>query len=76
MGLLIGIGNVRDNSGLAALGIRSFSSANNYTVGDYVLYSGMVYRFTTAHTASAWNADHAQYIGGIADLWAHRLTHV
>lgn len=36
-----------------------FSTSNAYAVGDYVIYSGSLYRFTTAHAAGAWNASHA-----------------
>ncbi len=69
MGLLIGMGSVRDNSGLAALGIKNFRETNSYPVGKYVLKGGVVYRFTTAHEENTpWDADEVQYIGSVADI--------
>lgn len=59
---------MRDNSGLAALGIRNFSTTKNYAVGDYVLRSGVVYRFSIEHAAGAWNSGQVQYIGSVADI--------
>lgn len=38
---------------------EEFSSSKAYAVGDYVVYSGQLYQFTTAHAAGAWNASHA-----------------
>jgi lysophospholipase L1-like esterase len=35
-------------------GIDAFSTAVNYAKNDLVVYSGVVYRFTAAHTAGAW----------------------
>ena len=69
MGLLIGMGSVRDNSGLAALGIKNFRETNSYPVGKYVLKGGVVYRFTSAHEENTpWDADEVQYIGSVADI--------
>jgi len=34
-----------------------FSTSTSYAVGDYCIYQGALYRFTTAHTG-AWNASH------------------
>ncbi|MBE7005035.1 MAG: hypothetical protein E7425_12315 [Ruminococcaceae bacterium] len=36
----------------------AFSNSANYAVGEYVMYNGVLYRCTTAHSAAAWNADH------------------
>ncbi len=36
-----------------------FSASTAYAVGDYAIYNGSLYRFTTAHPAGAWNASHA-----------------
>lgn len=69
MGLLIGLGSVRDTSGLAALGIKSFRENKAYAIGAYTLKGGNVYRFTSAHVANTpWDADEVMYIGSIADL--------
>ena len=38
---------------------EEFSSSKAYAAGDYVVYSGQLYQFTTAHAAGAWNASHA-----------------
>lgn len=35
-----------------------FSTSTAYAVGDYCTYQGVLYRFTTAHAAGAWNASH------------------
>lgn len=69
MGLLIGMGSVRDNSGLAALGIKNFREAREYAVGAYTLRGGIVYRFTTAHAANTpWDANKVEPIGSVADI--------
>ena len=33
-----------------------FSESTSYAVGDYVIYTKTLYRFTSAHSAGAWNA--------------------
>lgn len=35
-----------------------FSTSTAYAVGDYCVYHGDLYRFTTAHPAGAWNDAH------------------
>lgn len=63
------MGSVRDTSGLAALGIKSFRENKAYAIGAYTLKGGNVYRFTSAHVANTpWDADEVMYIGSIADL--------
>ena len=37
----------------------TFSTSAAYAEGEYVTYSGTVYRFVTAHSAGAWNAGEA-----------------
>lgn len=32
----------------------AFSTSTAYAVGDYVIYQGVLYRFTSAHSAGAW----------------------
>lgn len=63
------MGSVRDNSGLAALGIKNFREAREYAVGAYTLRGGIVYRFTTAHAANTpWDANKVEPIGSVADI--------
>ena len=48
-----------------------FSTSEAYAVGDYCVYQGVLYRFTTAHSAGAWNAAHvteAKIGADLADL--------
>ena len=37
--------------------IDTFNTSSTYTIGDYVLYNGKLYRFTSAHSAGTWNAN-------------------
>lgn len=39
-----------------------FSTSKAYSAGDYVLYSGSLYVFTSAHAAGAWNASHVSAV--------------
>lgn len=57
---------------------NAFSTATSYAVGDYVMYSGVLYKCTTAHSG-AWNANDFTAVlvsdefgsgGGVADLSA------
>ena len=34
----------------------AFSDATDYSIGQYVTYNNRVYRFTSAHSAGAWNS--------------------
>ena len=36
-----------------------FSTSKSYAAGDYVIYSGALYRFTSAHAAGAWTGTDA-----------------
>ena len=36
----------------------AFSEATNYSIGDYVSYNDRFYRFTSNHSAGAWNISH------------------
>ena len=48
----------QDISGKAdKIAATAFSDETAYTVGDYVTYSGNLYKCTTAHAAGAWNAE-------------------
>jgi len=37
-----------------------FSTATAYAVGDLCIYGGFLYRFTSAHSASAWDDSDAE----------------
>lgn len=39
-----------------------FSASTAYAAGDYVVYSGQLYQFTTAHAAGAWTGSDATAI--------------
>lgn len=36
----------------------NFDSSVTYAIGDYVIYNNTLYRFTSAHSAGAWNSSH------------------
>lgn len=38
--------------------VPAFSTSTAYAVGDFVSYNGKVYKFTSAHSAGAWNSSH------------------
>lgn len=37
---------------------NDFDETKNYSIGDMVLYDGLLYQFTSAHAAGAWNSSH------------------
>lgn len=48
---------MNDAINLSVAGIApAFSTSVAYAVGDIVSYNGKIYRFTTAHSAGAWNS--------------------
>ena len=61
---------VDDNAGGGGTDITNlapaFSTSTAYKKGQYVTYSGQLYRFTENHSAGAWNASHvtADYAAG------------
>lgn len=44
----------------ATIAPPAFSTSKAYYVGDYVTYSGTVYKFITNHSAGVWNSAHVQ----------------
>ena len=49
-------------------GIASeFSTSTSYAIGDYCMYEGQLYRFTSAHSAGAWNSSHVTSVSKITD---------
>jgi hypothetical protein len=54
----------------------TFSDETSYAVGDYVTYNGVLYKCTTAHSASAWVAGHFTQVtvGGIFGELSQTVT--
>ena len=44
-----------------------FSETNSYVIGDYCIYNGSLYRFTSAHTGT-WNSNHATQVVAMNEL--------
>lgn len=45
-----------------------FSTSENYSIGDYVIYNGVLYKFTSNHTAGAWNASDVTQTTAMEDI--------
>ena len=41
---------------------RTFSSSKAYASGDLVMYGGVLYKFTAAHSAGAWTGSDASAV--------------
>ena len=50
----------------AASVASAFDATEDYETGDYVVYGGQLYKFTSDHDAGAWDANDAEAVG-IAD---------
>lgn len=51
---------------------REFSTSKAYAKGDLVLKDGKLYRFTSAHSAGAWNSAQVEAVdSGTAELTAY-----
>ena len=37
---------------------ETFSTSKTYAIGDYCVYNNKLYKFTSAHSAGAWNSGH------------------
>ncbi len=48
----------------------AFSTSAAYAVGDYCIYEGALYRFTSAHSAGAWNSSHVTQVVAMNELAA------
>lgn len=48
----------------------AFSTSVAYAVGDYCIYEGALYRFTSAHSAGSWNASHVTQVVAMNELAA------
>lgn len=53
-----------------------FDTSTAYSTGDYVLYGGKLYRFTSDHAAGAWNASEAEEapLGESIEANTNRIT--
>lgn len=49
----------------------AFYAGTNYVIGQYVTYSGKLYRFTSNHSAGAWNSSHVAEVSAGLDLNNH-----
>lgn len=52
----------------------TFSSSTAYSAGDYVIYSGQLYRFTADHAAGAWtgsDVEQAKLAEDVSNLKSH-----
>ncbi len=58
-----------DYTDLLAAIAPTFSNDTAYTSGQFVWYSGNLYRFTQDHAAGAWNASHVQAAVVTSCLW-------
>ena len=47
-----------------------FSESSAYSVGNYVTYSGALYRFISSHSAGAWNFAHVTEVLAMSELAA------
>lgn len=48
-----------------------FSTSKVYSVGEYVNYNGLLYKFTVAHPAGSWDTSHVTEVkvgNEVADL--------
>ena len=65
------IGNIDDLNTVKAdnsiLG-DAFSTSSAYAIGDYVIYQGALYRFTSAHTAGAWDSSEVTQVVAMEEL--------
>lgn len=46
---------------------REFSTGTNYAAGDLAIYNGVLYRFTAAHSAGAWDPSDAARVDNSAE---------
>ena len=48
----------------------AFSTSTAYAIGDYCIYEGALYRFTSVHSAGAWNGSHVTQVVAMNELAA------
>ena len=53
---------------------REFSSSTAYAKGDLCLYGGILYRFTSAHSAGAWTGSDAEAVDSSAERDLERIV--
>lgn len=47
---------------------KPFSTLTDYYIGDYVIYNGVLYQFTSNHSAGAWNSDEVSQRTAMNDI--------
>lgn len=66
-----------DYSSLLAAIAPDFSTGTSYTAGQYVWYSGTLYKFTAAHPAGSWTGTDAESVtiaGQLKQLFDNTVT--
>lgn len=58
---------------MAANVAAEFSTSTAYAIGDLVLRDGYLYKFTSAHTAGAWNWNQ---VSAVDDLMEQKLERI
>ena len=53
------VASLRDGQEMIA---EAFDSTKNYLIGEYCIYSGNLYRFTSNHSAGNWNSSHVSKV--------------
>lgn len=74
--IVAAINDITRNLETATLIADNFSTDQIYSVGDYVVYQGNLFRFTAAHSAGAWNENHVELVtvGGELNAKQDELT--
>ena len=55
-------GRYYNETEIRAIICAPFSTTTNYGIGDYVIQSAKLFRFTTAHSAGSWDASHVMQV--------------
>lgn len=58
---------------MAAKVAAEFSTSVSYAVNDLCLYGGVLYRFTSAHSAGAWNTNHVAAVDNATEQQTTRI---
>ena len=58
---------------MAANVATEFLTSATYAVNDLVLYGGVLYKFTSAHTAGAWNSSQVTAVDGSEEQQLTRI---
>jgi len=63
--------DLRNSKADTVLLAPAFYAGTNYVAGQYVTYSGKLYRFTSNHSAGVWNSSHVAEVSAGLDLNNH-----